>query len=123
MAWPSVYSSTTLRTIAAASWLEPRERGGGERLLDVAQRVGAEARPLPEGLERPGVRDEGVVRAVGDLAQRLAPVVGQRLGEQYLADDLVEHEVDEVVLAGDVRVDAHRPDPELAGDAADGDRA
>ena len=58
----------------------------------------------------------------GDRAQRLAPVVGQRLRHQHLAADLVQHQVQQLVLVGDVGVKAHRPDPELLGQAAHRDR-
>ena len=61
MAWPRAYFVDHAQDDRRRLLVEPRERGGGECLLDVAQRVGAEARPLAEGLQRPDVREEGVV--------------------------------------------------------------
>src|SRR5262249_13581437 len=58
-----------------------------------------------------------------DRAQRRAPALVQ-LGvvDELPAEDRVAHEVEQLVLAADVVVQAHRPQPELAGDTAHGDR-
>ena len=109
MAWPSVYSSITPRTIAAVSGSSP-VRAAAASVCSTWRRV-------------LGPKRGRCPKASRVQAQRLAPAVGQRLGEEDLGDDGVEHQVHEVVLAGDVRVDAHGPDPELAGHSADGDRA
>jgi hypothetical protein len=58
-----------------------------------------------------------VAAAEGDRPQPPAPVVGERLRHQHLAADLVEHQVQQLVLAGHVGVGSHRRDPELLGQA------
>jgi hypothetical protein len=66
------------------------------------------------------------VGAGADDLQRVAPALGtvpvQLLGEVRAPDHLVEHQVEQLALAGDVAVERHGPHAELGGDPAHGER-
>ena len=91
---------------------------GRQRLLDVAHRVGAERGALADARRDPGMAQPDLARAALDRGQRVAPVLRQRLGQQQLAHDLVEHQVEQVVLGRHVGVERHRPDADAGGDVA-----
>ena len=80
------------------------ERGDrGERLIEVAERVGAEERAAEGGGDHPGMGTGRFAGAVGDLPDALAPVVRRRpIGKEGAAHHLVDHQVDQVALFLDV---------------------
>src|SRR5205085_9738677 len=67
----------------------------------------------------PGVAAHRVARTTRDRGHRLAPVAGQlTVRDDDLAQQLVEHQREQLVLRADVVVQRHRPDLELGRDAA-----
>ena len=101
--------------------VEPEVGDRRQRLVEVAQRVGARDRPSGAGAGRRiihGWRSKLARVALGDRGQRRAPAASQLgLVDELAADDRVAHEVEQLVLAAHVVVEAHRPEPELGGDA------
>jgi hypothetical protein len=69
--------------------------------------------------DRPAVPREGVPRRDRPRAQGRLPVAVRRRGFD-LAEDDVDHAVEQVVLAGDVVVERHRLDAELLRELAHG---
>ena len=106
--------------IHLALWVKAGVGHGGQRLLDVVQRVGSRdrRRPWAHRVAQPRVALEVAPCRLGDRGEAGAPALLQ-LGvvDELAAHDLVAHEVEELVLAVDVVVEAHRPEPELGGDA------
>lgn len=68
------------------------------------------------------MRNEHLVRPPGDHAQGGTPVVGQGVGQDRLCGDFVGHERQQVVLGGDVGVEAHRPSGQPRRHVPDRDR-
>jgi methyltransferase (TIGR00027 family) len=98
------------------------ERGDRrEQLLGVVKSVGAEVRALVGYRGQPRVGDEHTVGPDGDRLQGRTPVAGKGLRDENLGDDVLGHQIEQLIFAGDVGVDAHRPDGELRCDTPDGD--
>ena len=69
----------------------------------MAEGIGAEEGAAEGGADHPGVGAGRLAGALGDLPERLAPVVGRRAaGDDRGAHHLVDHQVDQVALALDV---------------------
>jgi hypothetical protein len=101
--------------------VEPEVGHRGERLVDVAQRVGARDRALPgaHGAGDPRMALEVGARGLRDRGQPLAPPAAQvGVVDELAGHDAVAHQVQQLVLAAHVVVQAHRPEPELGGDAS-----
>src|SRR5207247_6406411 len=58
----------------------------------------------------------------GDLLELLLPARGVGVGHLLLADDLVEHQVEQAVLAADVPVQRRGAGPELVAEPAHAQR-
>ncbi|GAA3411350.1 hypothetical protein GCM10018952_19640 [Streptosporangium vulgare] len=79
--------------------------------------VRAQGRTAAEQVGQPFVPEGGLPGAVGEDAQRLPPVAGRLLGED-LGVNLVHHEVEQLLLGGDVSVQPHRAGVQPGGDLA-----
>jgi hypothetical protein len=64
------------------------------------------------------VGDERPVEVKQYLAQLLAPAIWVGLRQRHLTDELVEHQLQQLVAAGDVRVQRRRAGSQLFGHAA-----
>src|SRR3954451_18910285 len=97
-----------------------RETAGPERpghRVHVAQdRRGTPGARL-DGLARPRVAQHHSTRREHALADAVLPIQ-RRIGRVELADDDVDHAVEQLVLVGDVLVQRHRDDPQLLRQAA-----
>jgi hypothetical protein len=66
---------------------------------------------------------EVAARRLGDRREAFAPAPLQLgIGHELAAHDPVAHQVEQLVLAADVVIEAHRPEPELGGDPPHRDR-
>jgi hypothetical protein len=100
--------------------VQPEPVHGAQGELHVPQGVGPERRPVGGQGQHPRVSLGGGAAVTGQRLDVAAPVAGrgQRL---LLADDLVEQQVQQVLLAGHVAVERHRAGTQLGADAPHGE--
>jgi hypothetical protein len=91
-----------LRQVEAGRGECPEQRLGAAQQVRPQRRAGVHQLRIPDvpAGHRPAVQ--------GDPAQLRPPVAGGRVGQRDLGDHVVEHEVDQPVLAVHVAVERHR---------------
>ncbi len=111
-----------------AEGLQPRRGvqadGGeyGERVLHDGEGVRAEGLPGGQGGRQPGVASHDRALFAGDAPEVGAPVAGGFGRQPVVAAHLVDHELQQRLLVGDVAVEGHRSGPDPGRDRAHRDR-
>jgi hypothetical protein len=90
----------------------------GEHALAVGKGVGAHGDAADRDADYVAVAEDGGAHRACDLLELFAPTLGLGVGDVLLADDLVEEEVEQAVLAADVAVERGGAGVELVGHAA-----
>ncbi len=100
---------------------EARAAQAAEHGVDVPQPRGADPRPRQQAWRRPWMTPEHVVRRRCRALDRRLPV-RPGIRQVHLVDHAVDHEAEQLVLAGHVVVGGHRPGPQILGEAAHRER-
>jgi hypothetical protein len=88
---------------------------GGQHGFSAGQRVRPELGPPAEQVGEPFVLVGGLPDVFGKGAQHLSPTVS---GRPDLGVDRIDHQVEQLLLGGDVAVQPHRSDVQRRGDLA-----
>jgi hypothetical protein len=108
----------SIRNTEASYRIQAQVGDSRQREFGVGEGVRAEARGDVQQRDQPGVTVHQRPHLPGEQHEIGAPVAGGVLGECLLAEDGVENEVEQFLLAGDVPVERHCADAEPGGDPA-----
>ena len=90
----------------------------GEDAFAVGEGVGAHRNAADRDADDVAVAEDRGAHRARDLLELLAPALRVGVGDVLLADDLVEEEIEQAVLAADVAVERGGAGIELVGDPA-----